>query len=151
MKYITYNEFFDKIIKELGYGISTAQCSDGTGTIYITERGTDNTIASIDKKSQYTYDFTNLFFMLSDQERWDLYGIVTLFAGTPYRERFPQKKYKYKLRMVDEMWNYIRINKYGDLVICTEEDAELFTDSEVKRLSEDKQKLFSIADKVEVE
>lgn len=155
MRYITYNEFYRKILHELGYGISTEQCSDGTGTIYITERGTDNTLASIDKNSQYTYEFTHIFFTLSEQERWDLYVLVILFAGTPYRVRFPQKKYKYKLDMIDEMWNYISINKNGNLELITETDADLdkgsFTDSEVERMPESLRKLFSIAVKEEVE
>ena len=155
MRYITYSEFYDKILNELGYGISTAQCSDGTGTIYITECGTDNTLASIDKVSQYVYEFTHLFFTLSEQERWDLYTIVILFAGTPYRVRFPQKKYKYKLDMIDEMWTYITLDKNGNLQLGTEtfDDSYKisFTDSEVERMSESRRKLFSIAVKEEVD
>lgn len=155
MRYFTYDEFYDRIINELGYGISTTQCSDGSGTIYITERGTDNTLASIDKVSQYEYEFTHLFFTLSEQERWDLYALVTLFAATPYRVRFPQKKYKYKLDMIDEMWNYISIDKKGDLKMGTGSIGGpykvSFTDSEVERMSESRRKLFSIAVKEEVE
>ena len=155
MRYITYNKFYDKILCELGYGISTEQCSDGTGTIYITECGTDNTLASIDKNSQYTYEFTHIFFTLSEQERWDLYVLVILFAGTPYRVRFPQKKYKYKLDMIDEMWTYSSINTKGNLELVTETVGVpykvSFTDSEVERMSESRRKLFSIAVKEEVE
>lgn len=155
MRYITYDEFYDKILNELGYGISTTQCSDGSGTIYITERDTDNTLVSIDKVSQYEYEFTHLFFTLSEQERWNLYTLVSVFAGTTYRERFPQKKYKYRLAMIDEMWSYIRIDEKGNLALVSEvfgdPDTTSFTDSEVERMSESRRKLFSIAVKEEVE
>lgn len=155
MRYITYGEFYDKILNELGYGIDTEQCRDGTGTIYITERGTDNTLASIDNFRQYTYEFTHLFFTLSEQERWDLYVLVILFTGTPYRVRFPQKKYKYKLDMIDEKRSYISIFKNGNLVLVSETDSDLynisFTDSEIEKMSESRRKLFSIAVKEEVE
>lgn len=146
MDYLTYEEF-ETELKKLGLWLRGKHIVNVSGS----------TIASFGRDEMYLLDTDYVMFIgLRETIKAKLLYLLARLVSTPIDKRETEKQYRYRLPGLNEKMNYINLREEDNEFYVSTKNVlygyrTTFTDSEVKALTPEQQKLFGMAVKEEVE